>query len=1395
MFNPTNALRVTVLVVLCIATGSVFAQHPFPVWADARLSVRDGVVLWLDAQAIQQARKQAGSDQIKEGERLERWPDASGHHRDCIQATVKRQPRLVQVGNSWVVRFDGQDDFLRCDNVAGKTPAVTVFIVAAAHDNAGDFRGFFASSAPGKRDYQSGFNIDLGPGFTRAIEVLNVEGIGFGGAQDLYQASTPFGTLHTMEVIVDPEARIVRVAVDGQESGSRAFAPQTLTLDELTVGSRALNDDPQAEHVRGALRGDIAEALLFDRVLSPEETSAVREYLQGKHKQLAELLPTMSPLESGKPLVKVANPPPIHLLVPGFRVRELPIELPNVNNVRFRDDGRLLTLGYNGDVNLLSDTDGDGLEDHADIFWKNDNNFRGPLGMLPTPPGYTLGRGVFVPSKGKVSLIVDVDGDDSADKEVIVADGWKEISQNVDAVGIAMDRDGSIVFGLGTANYANAYQTDEAGNAAYDLASDRGTIQRVAPDFSRRETVCTGIRFPIAFAFNRAGDLFCTEQEGATWLPNGNPLDELLHVQPGRHFGFPPRHPRHNPNVIDEPSTFDYGPQHQSTCGMVFNEPVNGGSVFGPNWWTGDAIVCGESRGKLWRTKLVHSDSGYVAATQLIAALQMLTVDACVAPNGDLVVACHSGPPDWGTGPTGTGKLFRIQMVDAEAPRPVATWAASKNEIRIAFDRSLDPTKLRELSSNVNVEFGEFVRAVDRYENLVPPYAVVQRQLAAARHSLAVAGVSITNDLRTLIVSTAAMQLNSHYAVTIPTTSTSTQDEQANVDASIDVDFALQGVGAEWKSLDDSGPSWTGWLPHLDLNVASQLTAGSSEHDEFWSLMQQPGELTLSTQLDLHHILRPKVQPGATIDYEWPAEHVTLTLKSNVPLSIQAPSDNSRNLSITQVDDTQLIQLTTSGDATEYVGLTVKLSLSKPNQSLPRLTVSVNTNEDERPRPLPLNRFYLPWVQNTPPDEMQALDSAKLAELEGGNWGRGRRVFHSQAAGCFKCHSLGVSNALDATSDSSGGNRLNIGPDLSNLVHRDYQSVLRDIVNPSYSINPDHLGQIVLLKDGRVLTGVVQTREGRLLLGDEKGNVTQLDRSEIETVKNATTSIMPKELDKALTPEQLRDLMTFLLTPPPHMPLDSPLTAPPLRTAAEVMAALAGAPTVIDTSRPLNMVLIAGKKDHGPGEHDYPAWQLQWGQLLAAAENVTVALAWDFPSDEQLTTADSLVFFQKGTWNDDRAKKLDQFLARGGGASYIHWAVNGDDRVADFSQRIGMASRGGSIGFRHGPLSLDLHSTDHPILRNMEPLQLYDESYWRLTGDPQNVTLLASSREDGAAQPQMWVYEKAAGRIFVSIPGHYSWTFDDPLFRILLLRGIAWSMKEPIDRFNELVPLGARMTR
>jgi putative heme-binding domain-containing protein len=370
-----------------------------------------------------------------------------------------------------------------------------------------------------------------------------------------------------------------------------------------------------------------------------------------------------------------------------------------------------------------------------------------------------------------------------------------------------------------------------------------------------------------------------------------------------------------------------------------------------------------------------------------------------------------------------------------------------------------------------------------------------------------------------------------------------------------------------------------------------------------------------------------------------------------------------------------------------------------------------------------------------------------------------------------------------------------IGPDLSNLVHRDYASVMRDILHPNYAINPEFIGHKVRLHDGTILVGVLREKDGQLLLGDSEGNTTSIAKDTIETMSPSATSTMPTGLFDTLSDSERTDLMAYLLRPPPSMPLERPNQAPPLRTAAEVAKVLEGSVVEGQTYRQLRIVLVAGPKDHGPNEHDYPAWLIQWGQLLAAADHVAIDTAWEFPSAEQLASADVLLFFQKGDWNRERAQAMDAYFQRGGGAMYLHWAVNGNESAPDFAKWIGIASRGGLIRFRHGPLMLRIDHPQHPILRNIERLELLDESYWLLSRSELPVDILASSEEDGSHQPQLWTAEPGKGRVLVSIPGHYSWTFDDPIFRTVLLRGIAWIAREPIDRFNELVPLGARMTK
>jgi hypothetical protein len=44
----------------------------------------------------------------------------------------------------------------------------------------------------------------------------------------------------------------------------------------------------------------------------------------------------------------------------------------------------------------------------------------------------------------------------------------------------------------------------------------------------------------------------------------------------------------------------------------------------------------------------------------------------------------------------------------------------------------------------------------------------------------------------------------------------------------------------------------------------------------------------------------------------------------------------------------------------------------------------------------------------------------------------------------------------------------------------------------------------------------------------------------------------------------------------------------------------------------------------------------------------------------------------------------------------------------------------------------------------------------------------------------------------LGVPGHYNWTFDDPLSRLIVLRVLCWTAGEEADRLSELATVGAR---
>ena len=224
---------------------------------------------------------------------------------------------------------------------------------------------------------------------------------------------------------------------------------------------------------------------------------------------------------------------------------------------------------------------------------------------------------------------------------------------------------------------------------------------RVSPDFKSREIVATGIRFPVGIALQQGRRSVLHGPGRGDVAAQRQPVRRTAahRLKKGRHYGFPPRHPKHLPDVIDEPSTFDYGPQHQSTCGFCFNEPVKeGGPTFGPKAWAGDVIVTGESRGKLYRTQLVKTDAGYVAKNQTLR-LPEHAHDRLLRRAGRLAggrVPQRRAGLGQRARPA-RGSSTRSRYTDTEHPQPVLVYPTGPREVRVEFDRPVDPQLLRDV--------------------------------------------------------------------------------------------------------------------------------------------------------------------------------------------------------------------------------------------------------------------------------------------------------------------------------------------------------------------------------------------------------------------------------------------------------------------------------------------------------------------------------------------------------------------------------------------------------------------------------------------------------------------------------------------------------------------------
>jgi putative heme-binding domain-containing protein len=104
-----------------------------------------------------------------------------------------------------------------------------------------------------------------------------------------------------------------------------------------------------------------------------------------------------------------------------------------------------------------------------------------------------------------------------------------------------------------------------------------------------------------------------------------------------------------------------------------------------------------------------------------------------------------------------------------------------------------------------------------------------------------------------------------------------------------------------------------------------------------------------------------------------------------------------------------------------------------------------------------------------------------------------------------------------------------IGPDLTTANRSDRAALLANLVDPSAVIRREFISYVVTTASGQVVTGLMAEQDAAsITILDANNGRTKIERSDVDELNEADVSLMPERLLDPLTPQQLRDLFSYL---------------------------------------------------------------------------------------------------------------------------------------------------------------------------------------------------------------------------------------------------------------------------
>lgn len=158
-------------------------------------------------------------------------------------------------------------------------------------------------------------------------------------------------------------------------------------------------------------------------------------------------------------------------------------------------------------------------------------------------------------------------------------------------------------------------------------------------------------------------------------------------------------------------------------------------------------------------------------------------------------------------------------------------------------------------------------------------------------------------------------------------------------------------------------------------------------------------------------------------------------------------------------------------------------------------------------------------IRQTPQDRHETMVALKqkLQAIDPKSYdlGSGRAVYQNL---CGKCHKLYGEGQV-------------IGPDLTGSNRNNLDYLIENIIDPSAVVSKDYRVSLIRMDDGRVLNGVIVSRNERTLQVQTQTELLVIDQDEVEEIKLTSQSPMPEGQLETLTDAQVRDLFGYLMHP------------------------------------------------------------------------------------------------------------------------------------------------------------------------------------------------------------------------------------------------------------------------